>query len=63
VDELTQQLFQHYNISDGKPAQWFLGMKIARNRFGQKIWLNQEAYIKKSPNLQQKNSLSSSNGS
>jgi hypothetical protein len=47
MDELTQQLSQHYNISGGKPAQWFLGMKTARNRFDQKIWLSQEAYIKK----------------
>jgi hypothetical protein len=47
VDELTQQFSQHYNISGGKPAQWFLGMKIARNRFNQKIWLSQEAYIEK----------------
>jgi hypothetical protein len=47
VDELTQQLSQHYNISGGKPAQWLLGIKIARNKSDQKIWLSQEAYIKK----------------
>jgi hypothetical protein len=45
MDELTQQLFQHYNISGGKPAQRFFAMKIARNRSNQKIWLSQEAYI------------------
>jgi hypothetical protein len=47
MNELTQQLFQHYNINNSKLAQWFLGMKTARNRFDQKIWLNQEAYIEK----------------
>jgi hypothetical protein len=64
VDELTQQLFQHYNISGGKLAQWFLSMKIARNRFDQKIWLSQEAYIEKIAKLAtKKNSLFSPNGS
>jgi hypothetical protein len=47
MNKLTQQFSQHYNINSGKPAQWFLGMKIARNKFDQKIWLSQEAYIKK----------------
>jgi hypothetical protein len=47
VNKLTQQLSQHYNISSSKPAQWFLGMKIARNKSDQKIWLSQKAYIKK----------------
>jgi hypothetical protein len=47
VDKLIKSLKEHYNISGGDPAQWFLGMEILRDLPLGHIWLGQEAYIEK----------------
>jgi hypothetical protein len=47
IDKLIKSFKEHYNISGGNPAQWFLGMEILRNLPSGHIWLGQEAYIEK----------------
>lgn len=47
VDKLVQYINEKYKISGRKPAQWFLGMEIIRDRDRRKIWLSQTAYIEK----------------
>jgi hypothetical protein len=48
---LIKSLKEHYNISGGNLAQWFLGMEILRDLPLGHIWLGQEAYIEKIANL------------
>jgi hypothetical protein len=47
VNKLIKSLKEHYNISGGNSAQWFLGMEILRNLSLEHIWLSQKAYIEK----------------
>jgi hypothetical protein len=47
VNQLIKILQKYYNITGGDQAQWFLGMKVLRDRRNRLIWLGQEAYFEK----------------
>jgi len=45
------KLKQHYNPQGGNDLQWFLGIRILRDREKRIIWLSQSSYIDKIINL------------
>lgn len=45
--ELEQQLFDMYNLKPMGDLQWFLGIRVIRDREQQKTWLSQDAFIEK----------------
>jgi hypothetical protein len=47
VQSLLQKLKQQYNLDGGNELQWFLGIRIIRDRERKLIWLCQSAYIDK----------------
>ena len=57
AQHLKQSLQQHLEIRDLGNLQWFLGVRVLRNRDERKLWLCQDSYIEKiaaSFNLQQR---------
>jgi len=51
VQKLLQKLKQQYNLEGGNELQWFLGIRILRDRDRKIIWLSQSTYIDKIANL------------
>jgi hypothetical protein len=51
VHRLINKLKQHYNLEGGNDLQWFLGIRILRDREKRIIWLSQSSYIDKIINL------------
>ena len=51
VHRLINKLKQHYNLEGGNDLQWFLGIRILRDREKRIIWLSQSSYIDKITNL------------
>ncbi|EEA18572.1 hypothetical protein EYB25_008686 [Talaromyces marneffei] len=47
ADSVLNQLRAKYNISGGEDLEWFLGMRIIRDRSNKVIWLSQATYIDK----------------
>lgn len=47
AQDLTSQLRQKYQLTGGNNLQWFLGIKVLRDRTKGLIWLSQTAYIDK----------------
>jgi hypothetical protein len=50
LDKLRTALKQRYEMRDLDRLSWFLGIRIIRNRSQRKLWLCQDAYIKKIAN-------------
>lgn len=46
-DELIKNLMTRYEIRDMRELEWFLNIRIVRDRTQRKIWLSQNAYIDK----------------
>ena len=51
VHELIKKLQQKYNLEGGQQLQWFLGIRVLRDRERKLIWLSQSTYIDKIANL------------
>ena len=51
VHRLINKLKQHFNLEGGNDLQWFLGIRILRDREKRIIWLSQSSYIDKIINL------------
>jgi len=51
VHRLINDLKKQYNLDGGKELQWFLGIRIIRDRIRKLIWLSQSSYIDKITNL------------
>lgn len=47
VNEFQAKLFEAYEMRYLGELQWFLGIRIARDRTSQKLWLCQDSYIEK----------------
>jgi hypothetical protein len=47
ADSVLSQLRAKYDISGGEDLEWFLGMRIIRDRSNKVIWLSQATYIDK----------------
>jgi len=47
VDQLIAQLTAKYKMNDLGQLQWFLGIRIVRDRPNKKLWLCQDSYIEK----------------
>ncbi|EEA25069.1 conserved hypothetical protein [Talaromyces marneffei ATCC 18224] len=47
ANSILNQLRAKYNISGGEDLEWFLGMRIIRDRSNKMIWLSQATYIDK----------------
>ena len=45
--ELFWELGNRYNLTGGKPLEWFLGIEVIRDRGRRLIWLSQKSYIDK----------------
>jgi hypothetical protein len=46
VHRLINKLEQHYNLEGGNDLQWFLRIRILRDRENRTIWLSQSSYTK-----------------
>ncbi|KAJ6111048.1 hypothetical protein N7486_003283 [Penicillium sp. IBT 16267x] len=42
---LEKELEKHWQLTDQGDAEWFLGIRILRNRAEQKLWLVQDSYL------------------
>ena len=51
VHRLIDELKKQYNLDGGKELQWFLGIRIIRDRSKKLIWLSQSSYIDKITSL------------
>jgi hypothetical protein len=51
VQKMLQNLKQRFNLDGGNELQWFLGIRITRDRKRKLIWLSQSTYIDKIVNL------------
>ncbi|KAF4474070.1 Retrovirus-related Pol polyprotein from transposon TNT [Colletotrichum fructicola Nara gc5] len=51
VQKVTTELRKRYEMTGGKPLQWFLGIEVLRDRKKNLIWLSQSDYIDKIANL------------
>ena len=51
VHKLIKKLQQQYNLEGGQQPQWFLGIRVLRDRERKLIWLSQSTYIDKIANL------------
>jgi hypothetical protein len=51
VHSMIGQLKRQYNLEGGNELQWFLGIRILRDRDRKIIWLSQSTYIDKIANL------------
>ena len=45
--DFKQKLFAIYKFNDLGPLQWFLGIKVIRDRPNRTIWLSQQSYVEK----------------
>jgi hypothetical protein len=43
--QLEQELEKHWELTDQGDAEWFLGIRILRNRAERKLWLVQDSYF------------------
>ena len=50
VNEFQKKLFEHYEMRDMSEIQWFLEIRITRDRYDRKMWLCQDSYIEKIAN-------------
>jgi hypothetical protein len=50
LDKLRTALMQRYEMRDLGKLSWFLGIRIIRDRLQRRLWLCQDAYIKKIAN-------------
>lgn len=48
---LITELKKKYNIEGGNELQWFLGIRVLRDRETKRLWLSQSTYIDKIANL------------
>jgi hypothetical protein len=53
--ELVNQIRKHFDLTGGDPLQWFLGIRVIRDREKRLIWLSQSTYIDKIANLAETN--------
>jgi hypothetical protein len=51
VQKMIQKLKQQFNLDGGSELQWFLGIRVIRDRKRKLIWLSQSTYIDKIANL------------
>jgi hypothetical protein len=51
VHEMLRKLKQQYHLDGGSELQWFLGIRVIRDRERRIIWLSQSTYIDKIANL------------
>ena len=49
--KLITELKKKYNIEGGNELQWFLGIRVLRDRETKRLWLSQASYIDKIANL------------
>ncbi|RYO95097.1 hypothetical protein DL766_009876 [Monosporascus sp. MC13-8B] len=47
AEEFLEKLMQRFHINDLGELQWFLGMRILRDRAARKLWLSQDTYWEK----------------
>ena len=47
VDDFERELFNTYEMRKIGELEWFLGIKIIRDRENKQLWLSQESYIEK----------------
>jgi hypothetical protein len=47
IHHLKQDLMSRYEIRDLGPLEWFLGIRVLRDRPGKKLWLSQDSYVEK----------------
>jgi reverse transcriptase-like protein len=47
VQDLMAKLAKTYELSGGGPLEWFLGIRVLRDREKRVIWLSQAAYLQK----------------
>ena len=47
VDDFEKMLFETYEMRKIGELEWFLGIKIIRDRTSRQLWLSQESYIEK----------------
>lgn len=47
VDAFEKKLFETYEMRKIGELEWFLGIKIIRDRANRQLWLSQESYIEK----------------
>ena len=45
--DLLKELTQGYEFRVMGELEWFLGVKVSRNRWEKKLWLSQESYFEK----------------
>ncbi|KAJ6088976.1 hypothetical protein N7499_003084 [Penicillium canescens] len=43
--QLERELEKHWHLTDQGDAEWFLGIRILRNRIERKLWLVQDSYL------------------
>jgi Reverse transcriptase (RNA-dependent DNA polymerase) len=55
VHRMLQKLKQQYHLDGGSELQWFLGIRVIRDRERRIIWLSQSTYIDKIANLANSN--------
>jgi hypothetical protein len=47
MDEIKRQLMNRYEMKDVGLIQWFLNVRVTRDRAARKLWLTHDAYIEK----------------
>jgi hypothetical protein len=47
VDAFESKLFSKYEMKNLGQIEWFLGIRVSRNRKDRKLWLSQDSYIDK----------------
>jgi hypothetical protein len=47
VEEILAQLRSKYDVTGGEELEWFLGVRVLRDRKRRKLWLSQTAYCDK----------------
>ena len=47
MEHFKEELTKRYELRDLGPLNWFLGIRILRNRSQRKLWLSQDSYIEK----------------